>query len=305
MNHHLTDTLDTAIARLQHGETLSAILMDYPAEAEFLRPLLEAATMFVTLPPVEMPSPAALQADRADFLADVVQLQQQAVSPGPLARLKEGVVHLLPWSLTNLTYHRKGQRRMGMLLIKAMLVVGLVFGSAGATAAMAANSLPDSPLYPVKLALEDARLAVTTDPAQQGKLHLAMAQVRTQEMEQLALKGELPAEAVTNRLQLHLNQALQMASELPQAEMAGLLSQTREMAQAQSRELAQTQTQVGEPLQEPLRQANRLLNQVGQEAEAGLQDPLAFRQRFGQNRPEDAPLIQPMNRCLRLSQSQR
>ena len=52
MNHHLTDTLDTAIARLQHGETLSAILMDYPAEAEFLRPLLEAATMFVTLPPV-------------------------------------------------------------------------------------------------------------------------------------------------------------------------------------------------------------------------------------------------------------
>jgi hypothetical protein len=181
---------------------------------------------------------------------------------------------------------------MSTLLIKAMLVVGLLFGSAGATAAMASNSLPDSPLYPVKLVLEDTRLALTTDPAEQAKLHLVLAQERTQEMEKLALKGGVPGEATLTRLQHHLNYALQLASQLPDEAMVGVLTQAQQMTQTQAEQMTQTQAQVGEQIQEPLQQANQLLNQVRQDVEAGLQDPLAFRQRFGHSRPEDAP-VQP------------
>ncbi len=292
MTQNLTETLDLALERWRTGESLPTILADFPAEAETLRPLLEAAASLTTLPPVELPSPAALQVDRADFLAEVARLQQQPVSVNPLVRLKEQVIHALPWSTLNLTNPRKEQRRMSALLLKVAVVLTLLFGSAGTTAALAANSLPDSPLYPVKMALEEARLAVTTDPAQLGQLHLTLAQIRTQEMAQLALKGEQPDAAVANRLQLHLNQALRLAGELPDEAMAGLLTQTRQMVQTQTQQLAQTQAQVGEPLQEPLRQAVRLLNQAGQEAEAGLQDPLTFRYRFGRNRPDDA-LPQP------------
>ena len=289
MTQNLTETLDLALERWRTGESLPTILADFPAEAETLRPLLEAAACLTTLPPVELPSPAALQVDRADFLAEVARLQQQPVSVNPLVRLKEQVIHALPWSTLNLTNPRKEQRRMSALLLKVAVVFTLLFGSAGTTAALAANSLPDSPLYPVKLALEEARLAITTDPAQLGQLHLSMAQIRTQEMAQLVLKGEQPDAAVADRLQLHLNQALRLAGELPDEAMAGLLTQTRQMVQTQTQQLIQTQAQVSEPLQEPLRQAARLLNQAGQEAEAGLQDPLTFRYRFGRNRPEDAP----------------
>lgn len=290
MTPNLAETLDLALERWQSGESLPLILADFPAEAETLRPLLEAAASLTTLPPVELPAPAALQADRSDFLAEVARLQQQPVSVNPLVRLKEQVIHALPWATFKLTDPRKEQRRMSALLLKAALVFTLLFGSAGTTAALAAHSLPDSPLYPVKMAMEEARLAVTTDPAQLGQLHLTMAQVRTQEMAQLALKGEQPDVAVANRLQLHLNQALQLAGELPDEAMAGLLAQTRQMVQSQTQQLSQTQAQVSEPLQEPLRQAARLLNQAGQEAETGLQDPLTFRHRFNRNRPDDAPL---------------
>ena len=172
MTDNVTDTLDVALERLRSGELLATILADFPAEAEVLSPLLEAATSLEAVRQVEMPAPEAWQADRADFLTEVTKLQQQAVSPGLFVRLQEQVVHVLPWSIFNQPYSGRRQRRMSTLLIKAMLVVGLLFGSAGTTATMASNSLPDSPLYPVKLALEDTRLALTNDPAEQAKLHL-------------------------------------------------------------------------------------------------------------------------------------
>ena len=290
MTENLSDTLDLALERLRSGEPLSAILADYPAEAEQLDPLLETAATLDNIPPVIMPAPVDLQADRADFLAQVINLQQQAVSPGLFGRLKEGIVHKLPWLTLDVAYSEGRQRRMSTLVIKAMLVFGLLFGSAGATAAMAANSLPDSPLYPVKLAMEDARLAVTSNPAQQAALHLAMARERTQEMAQQALKGEVPGEATLSRLQRHLNYALQLAGQLPDKEMAGILTQAREMTQNQAQQMSQTQAQVREPAQESLGYANQLLNQVCREAEGGLEDPVAFRNRFGQNRPDEAPL---------------
>jgi hypothetical protein len=151
---------------------------------------------------------------------------------------------------------------MSTLLIKAMLVVGLMFGSVGGTAALAAESLPDSPLYPVKLTMEEARLALSFGPTEQARLHLAMAQERTAEMQQLALQGDVPGEVTLARLQHHLNSAFQLAGQLPDAEMAKLLTEARQMSQ--------TQAQVDEPAQKRLEQANQLLDQAGREVDAGL-----------------------------------
>lgn len=292
MIKNLIDTLDLALERLQAGEPISTILADYPAEAEQLGPLLEAAATLDHVAPVEMPAPAKFQTDRAGFLAEVTSLQQQAISPGLVGRLKEGIVHSLPWFTLGEAYSEGRQKRMSTVAIKIMLVFGLLFGSTGATAAMAANSLPDSRLYPVKLALEDARLAVTANPAQQAQLHLAMARERTQEMTQQALNGDVPGEPTLQRLQYHLNYALQLSGQLPDEQMAGVLTQAQEMAQTQTQHMAHVQTQVGAPAQGPLRHAYQLLEQAKGEAEGGLEDPLAFRNRFGRNRPDDAP-VQP------------
>jgi hypothetical protein len=179
---------------------------------------------------------------------------------------------------------------MNVLLIKAILIVTLVLGPTGGAAAMAANSLPDTPLYPVRLAMEQARLSVTSDPAEQAALHMTRAQVRVQEMIRLALAGEVPNEAIQLRLRQHLHQALQLAAGLPDDEMADVLTQTQQMLQNQVQELEEAQMRAGEPAQEPLGQALGLLQQTRAHVRAGLQDPQTFRWQYTYGpQPEDAP----------------
>jgi hypothetical protein len=178
---------------------------------------------------------------------------------------------------------------MSALLVKATLIFTMIFGSAGGAAALAAESLPGSPLYPAKLAMEQVRMDMARDPADQAALQLTLAQVRTQEIERVALAGSVPDDATLTRLQTHLNQALRLAAQLPDDAMLGLLTQVRQMTQTQEQALQQAQTRAAEPAQEPLRQATRLLNQVRQDAEAGLQDPQTFRWRHTEGRPPEAP----------------
>jgi hypothetical protein len=154
---------------------------------------------------------------------------------------------------------------------------------------LAANSLPDSPLYPAKLAMEQVRLDVKTEPADRAALHLALAQVRVREMERLALKGEAPDEPTMLRLQKHLNQAFHQAAQLPDDEMLDYLAQAEQMIENQEQELEQVRARVAGQAQESLGQANQILGQARQETEGGLQDPQAFRWRHTKNRPPEAP----------------
>ena len=284
----LTEVLALALQRLLAGEGIASILADYPGQPEALASLLHAATQLETLRPVELPTAEASQADRAQFLAQVVALQQQPVSLTLLERLKAWQVHIFPWRSLS-PYQRKEQRRMSTLLIKMTLIFGVVFGSAGGTAVLAANSLPESPLYPLKLTMEQTRTALTTDPVAQANLQLTLAQVRAQEMQQMALAGDVPDEAIQSRLQQHLNQAFQLAAQLPDGEMLPLLTRAQQMLQTQEQLLTQTQAQVGQPEQAALGQADQVLNQARQQAQAGLQDPQSFRWRYQHGTPEVSP----------------
>jgi hypothetical protein len=288
MTQDLSDTLDAALDRLQAGESLPAILARYPAVAEDLAPLLSAATSLGALQAIDMPAPEARLADRNEFLGQMAEFQGQAVSLSPLARLKRWIAHSLPWFVPQPSSYRKEQRRMSVLLAKIALVVSLAFGSTGGALAVAADSLPGSPLYPAKLGMEEVRLNLAADPADQAALQLSLAQTRAQEMEQVALAGGVPDEATLARLQTHLNAGLGLAAQLSDTAMHGWLIQAQQMIQAQEQAMAQAQAGAAGPAQEPLQQASRYLNQAGQEVETGLQDPQTFRWRHGENRPADA-----------------
>ena len=292
----LDDSLDAALEQLRAGKSVADVLANCPTQAETLNPLLMAATALEAIQAVEMPAPEAQLADRNEFLAQIDHMQAQPVSLELLVRLNRWIAHQIPHLAPGSTFHRKEQRRMSALLVKATLIFSMIFGSAGGAAALAANSLPDSPLYPAKLAMEQARLAMAADPAEQASLYLDMARTRSQEMQRLALAGEVPDESTQLRLREHLNQALQLAAQLPEEDMLGLLTRARQMLQNQEQELSQTQTRVAEPAQEPLRQASQLLNRVGQDVDAGLQDPQTFRWRHAENQSPDAPDC-PNNDC--------
>jgi hypothetical protein len=178
---------------------------------------------------------------------------------------------------------------MNVLLMKVILIVTLVLGPTGGAAAMAANSLPDTPLYPAKLAMEQARLNLTSDPAEQAALCMTRAQVRVQEMIRLALAGEVPDEAIQLRLRQHLHQALHLAAGLPDAEMADLLAQAEQMLRNQEQEMERAQMRAGEPAQEPLGHALGLLQQTRAQVRAGLQDPQTFRWQRGYGPQPEQP----------------
>jgi hypothetical protein len=277
MKRNLTDTLEIALEQLRAGEDLPDILEQHSAQATELRQLLATAAELEPLRAVEMPTPERQAADRNRFLAEITRARRQTVSAGPLVRVKEWFAPLFTWQATATPIPRREPRRMNVLMLKFVLVVTMLLGSAGGTAVAAANSLPGSPLYPAKLAMEQARLQVATDPSDQAQLHMILAQVRVQEMEQLALAGREPGEAVIHQLQQHLNQALRLAAGMPDQAMQGTLAQWQQKIQLQEQALQQAQVRAAEPAQEPLRLALQLLQQTRQQLQAGLEDGQAFR----------------------------
>lgn len=289
MSTPLTDTLDIALERLRAGEPLPDILAGQPTQADGLEPLLYTATLLQTLAPVEMPAASDWQVDRQQFLAEVARCRSQSVSPGRLARLKGWIVHTLLEQLPLPVYQWKEQRHMSTLLIKATLIFSLIFGSVTSTAVLAANSLPDSPLYPLKLAMEQTRLTLASQPGDQADLHLSLAGVRSQEMAQLALAGKVPDQATLTGLQQHLDQSLNLAAQMPDEPMLGLLTQARQMIQSQQQQLVQTQAQVGQPARAALDQATALLDQANRDIEVGLRDPQTFRWWHTHPHPLGAP----------------
>lgn len=295
MSTDLSDRLDLMIERLNAGQDPFSPVSSNPAKSETLESLLNVVSMLEVLQPVEMPPPEAMVADRKEFLAELNRLQRPSVSPAPLVRLKEWIAFHNPLLTTGLMFQRKEQRRMSTLFVKATLIFSLVFGSAGGAVALAANSLPDSPLYPAKLALEQARLNATTDPAGRAAKHLALAVVRTREMERMALAGQVPDGANLLRLQKHFDGAFSLGAELPDQELISLLSQAQPMLQAREQEMLQVGSQINGPAEQPLQQATRLLNQARRWVENGLQDPQAFR--HGPAWADGDPDCQPDQDC--------
>ncbi len=238
MTMSFSDVLDIALARTTAGEDVTIILADYAEFAAELQPLLETVSMLDGLKPVAMPSEAELAADRTAFL----QTMEKSVAPGvsflPLKRLTQWIGQYFP-KKNNPQPVKKEKPMFQSLVFKASLILMTVFGSAGGTALVAAQSLPDSVLYPVKLAMEDAQLQFVDTPSAKAMLHLNFAQERVQEMVELAANGVPVDETVVDLMQQHLNLALQLAEQSPEPQRSGVLLHAQEMLQQQQQQLGQ------------------------------------------------------------------
>jgi hypothetical protein len=179
-------------------------------------------------------------------------------------------------------------------LISGFLILAMLFGGAGATAYAAGQSLPDETLYPFKTALEDARLALTSDPGAAIELLLELSNERAEEIRALVSAGREVPPGVALRLQEHLRLMLEAAARLGDPAMQATLEQTRLRLQAQIRILeqsCQSDTCRGD---QGLHLAEQSLTQTRATIEGALEDPATFRLRLGENRPEEAP-TQPDN----------
>lgn len=115
---------------------------------------------------------------RAQFLA-LAQSLRKSVSPKPVQRL-------LGW-LESATIQTKERYPMATTLTSILLALAMTFGGAGATVYAAQAALPGDVLYPVKLGLEDAQVALSPDETTDAQLRFEFVQRRIQETVALSL----------------------------------------------------------------------------------------------------------------------
>jgi anti-sigma-K factor RskA len=125
-SHEFENILDDCLERLINGETVERCLESYPEQASELEPLLCTA---------QATRGAAAIQPRSEFRARARYEFRSALEAQ--ASQKPSLFHL--------------RRRWAV----ALLVISILLVSGGGTALAASRSMPDSPLYSVKLATEE------------------------------------------------------------------------------------------------------------------------------------------------------
>ena len=181
--------LDDCLERLVGGETVERCLGSYPEQALELEPLLRTA---------QATREASAIAPRAEFRARA-RYEFRSALHDEMSRKKQPRFVL-----------RRGW-------VVALMVIGILLVSGGGTVLAAGDSMPDSPLYSVKLATERVQMALTPSPVGKAQLCAKQADRRVSELIYLASKGDTQqVEAATERLDERLTTLVILVS--PQSE---------------------------------------------------------------------------------------
>ncbi len=180
--------LDECLEKLLvEGATIEQCLQRYPEQAPELEPLLRTA--------LEAKEASAIQ-PRAEFKARARYQFRSALGE---------------------TASRKSRPFLGWLPRWATVVtiVLVVLLAGGSTVVVASNSMPDSPLYSVKLATEEARLVLTPSEIGKARLCAELVDRRVEEIIYMAAKGDAhQVELVTQRLDERLEKLAVLVSAL-------------------------------------------------------------------------------------------
>jgi len=160
--------LNECLQELETGQPLEAILARYPKEADELRPLLLTAQNLKAVP-IARPRSHVKQAGWQRFLGEAIALRR--------ARERRPVFSL--W-----------RPLLRPVAVAASLLLMLFLLGSSATVYAASNSLPDSPLYPLKLATEEARLWIVFDEDDRAGILLDQSETRMTEIRELVQDGK-------------------------------------------------------------------------------------------------------------------
>ena len=224
-----TNILDDCLNRiLVQGESIEQCLQSYPAFARELGPLLKTA-LFAHKASAVAPRPEFRERARFQFQA---ALREMAVKKEKRSFFSFSA---LPRFAT----------------VAVSIILALVIAGSG-TVAAAGNSLPDSPLYPVKLATETVQLKLAGTPLEKAELYAKLADKRVAELVKMAEKGKPEqVQKVAQRLNGHLT-AMAMAAKANGEAVAMMGGEQVPMMQApKAGAAAVTESAVTEPAPTP------------------------------------------------------
>lgn len=194
MDRRFANILDECLERvLVNGETVEQCLLSYPEQALELKPLLELALASKQCLEIK-PRPEFRASARYQFRSAL------AVAAGKKNRIS--LTWLPRWAPVT------------------TLVIGLLT-VAGGTVAAAGYSMPDSPLYPVKIAAEQVQMQLTPSEEKKTELNIKLADRRVAEIVYEAGKGDSrQIEALTRRLDSRLESLAGLVSSGQAAKVA-------------------------------------------------------------------------------------
>ncbi len=222
--------------------------------------------------------PQDLVTGKAKFLAEA-QSYPRPVVPGLNGRDKEKSF-----------FPRKVHPKLAFIPILIAIFMLIVFAGTGVTVYAAQSSLPDQPLYSVKLASEDIRSNLPASSQTRVDLAMDFADVRLQEALQLAAQGKPIPNALWERMENHIDFGLLTAAGMDDQQLLQqlLTIQSRLQLELDHVSVLGTDSRYSDTV-EGIRAA--LLTRL-QLVTIGLNDPAAFRQylQMDQNHPELLPL---------------
>lgn len=179
MNDRFEEILNTAIDRVVfHGEPVEDVVKGCPEHADDLRPLLLAALKVHQAASLR-PEASFKNRSSAGFRSAVISAQPRASG----------------WGIPRL-WHR------GWVTVASVVLA--LFAVVGTTAFAASGSMPDQPLYQVKLATEQIETAVTASPLGRAKLEARLADKRIEELSYVIDRNRPDsAEELSKRLYSH------------------------------------------------------------------------------------------------------
>ncbi len=170
---------------LVNGETIEQCLQSYPEQVTELKPLLQTALVTKNAS-VLQPRPEFKARARYQFHLALQEVAAKRSRP------------LFGW-----------QPRWAT----AIAIVLILLLTGGSTVAAADNSMPDGPLYGVKLATEQVRLTLTPSELGKAQLYASFTDKRVLEIARMAKEGKSEqVERTTQRLNAHLAMITQLVS---------------------------------------------------------------------------------------------
>ena len=157
------DILEECLARVLKGEPVEACLADHPEHAGELEPLLRTA--------IEARAASAVR-PRHEFRQRAALQFQAAIREMPARKSERPVI-----------WHRRWMSVLAGVLFVLLAGTGVVAASS--------NSLPDEPLYAVKLATETVRVALTPSDIGKAELYVKFTDRRVDEIIAMADEGKV------------------------------------------------------------------------------------------------------------------
>jgi len=255
--------LDQAAGAVLQGGDPAAVASQYGEVASRLRPLLEVVAQLQVLR--EPPPAASLAAGRVRFLARAQDLRARRA-----ARRSRGSPGIVAWPWL----------RLGDALLRpvmSLLLVALLFSLVGYTAQAASASLPGSPLYPVKLAVERTQVALAADQEAEAHLEVTFAARRLDEIHHLAESGRPPDPVALQRLERQWAATLKAIALLRSDRKALLLAQTLGTLSSERESLRRLMDRASPEVRERLQAALLLTEELELTVRKALANPDEFR----------------------------